>query len=582
MAVVLHRGNQMSVSLVHQLARRRADLAYVGTCLLFLVAPFERLAPLVALPAQNISTVEAAVLAAAGAFGAASLAARQWPVWRTPIAVPWAAWLGAAGLSAALAHAFRVNAVKVLGRLVLGWFLALLPINGVTTPARLTRVVWCAMASAVVVALMATLEAAGVPSVMRWLEEFRHGVRVVGGQVRAGGTLQYPTIASMYLEIVFALALGVWLEAFDRRAKRSTIVAFVALAIIAEGIAVTLTRAGLITMAASVALVGARRLLRHGWDRGLWGLSGLTAVVALLVATSASAESLRLRLTTDGQKGWYRAAFLTPATLSLQPGSTSVVDVTVINKGLVTWEHDAEPPFHVSYHWFDDSGTHVVQYDGLRTKLTAPVSPGESVRIPLQVRAPAQAGTYTIGWDVVQESRLWFSTETGARLAVSKVAVGGEALTRDRPAEVATRPAPPQVVRIGRPELWKAALRMSADHPIAGVGFDNFRLTYGPYAGLPEPDTRITSNNMYLEVLTGTGLVGLAAFAWLAWRLQGAMRAIARALPAEAHSIYGGVIAAVAAIAIHGLLDSFLTLTPTLVVISLTLGLAMAPARWAR
>jgi hypothetical protein len=582
LAVVLHRDSRMFLSAARSLARRSADLAFLGTCLLLFAAPFERLAPLVSLPAQNISTVEGAVLLAAGAWAVMSVATREWPTWRTPIAWPWAAWLGTAGVSAALAAAWRVNAVKVLGRLCLGWFLALLPINGVTDAARLTRVVWCATAGAVIVAIVAALEAAGVPAVMQWLEEFRHGVRVVGGQVRAGGTLQYPTIASMYLEIVFALALGAWLTAIDRHATAPAVALFASLAIIAEGIAVTLTRAGLITVGVSLLVVGWRRVALRGWDRGVWGLGALSAVVAVLVATATSVESLKLRLTTDGQKDWYRAAFLTPATLALQPDSTNLVEVTVINKGRVTWEHDAAPPFHVSYHWFDDTATRVVHYDGLRTKLTAPVSPGESARIPLQVRAPARPGQYTIGWDVVQEGRLWFSTESGARLALSKVTVGDDAPAASWPPIAGTRPVPEQVMRIGRPELWAAALRMSADHPLVGVGFDNFRLSYGPYAGVAEPDTRITSNNMYLEVLAGTGLVGLAAFGWLAWRLQDAMRAIARALPADAASIYSGVIAAVVAIAVHGLLDSFLTLTPTLVVISLTLGLAMAPARWAR
>jgi hypothetical protein len=569
----------MSLSAATPSARRGATLAYLGTCALFVVAPFERLSPLVSLPAQNISTVEAAVLLAAGAWLLSCVAARELPVWRSPIAWPWAAWLAAAGVSTLLAQTLRVNALKVLGRLGLGWCLALLPINGVTSSARLTRVVWCATASAVIVAVLAGLESVGVPPVMRWLEDFRQGVRVVGGQVRAGGTLQYPTIASMYFEVVFALGLGALLDAFDRRSTRGVVALFAALTIISAGIAVTLTRAGLITMAVSLAVVGLRRIWRQGWDRGVWGLGALSVAVLLTVTASASAESLRLRFTTEGQKDWYRAAFLTPATLSLQPGSTHVIDVTVVNKGRVTWEHDAAPPFHVSYHWFDDTMTRVVHYDGLRTKLTAPLSPGESVRIPVKVRALPQAGDYTLGWDVVQEGRLWFSTEAGARLALTKVTVTGDARAAARPLQ-GTRPVPTQVVRIGRPELWKAAVRMAGDHPIAGVGPDNFRLSYGPYAGIADPDTRITSNNMYLEVLTGTGLMGVAAFAWFAWRLQAAIRGIARRLPAQAQAIYSGVMAAVLAIAVHGLFDSFLTLTPTLVVISLTLGLAMAPARW--
>src|SRR5262245_28123228 len=103
------------------------------------------------------------------------------------------------------------------------------------------------------------LEYLNVGSVMQLLQIFRPWVATVGAQVRAGGPLQYPTIASMYLEIVFAFGLGLMLAeldaaqaAPDARARRGGVLRvaalFVALAIIAEGIVVTFTRAGLITM----------------------------------------------------------------------------------------------------------------------------------------------------------------------------------------------------------------------------------------------------------------------------------------------------------------------------------------------
>ena len=47
------------------------------------------------------------------------------------------------------------------------------------------------------------------------------GVRVVGGQVRSGATLQYPTIAAMYFEIVLALGAGLLLSLWDRDRVRS-------------------------------------------------------------------------------------------------------------------------------------------------------------------------------------------------------------------------------------------------------------------------------------------------------------------------------------------------------------------------
>jgi hypothetical protein len=400
--------------------------------------------------------------------------------------------------------------------------------------------------------------------------------------VRASGTLQYPTIASMYLEIVFALGLGALLWAIDVRATVAAAALFLGLAVIAEGVIVTLTRAGLMTMAASLLAVGLWRFSTHRVDRGMAALAGVAAAIVLLLASSASVESLRLRLTTEGQRDWYHAGFQTPASLDLDAGSLNAVEVTVINRGLVTWNPEARPAFHLSYHWFDEAMRTAIGYDGLRTPLPRAVPPGDSLNVVMEVRAPKAAGRYRLGWDVVQEGRLWFSTEPGSRLALSTVTVSGTASTDDSSLRFRGIPMPTQAVRVGRPALWLAALRMFAAHPLLGIGPDNYRLSYGPYARLADPDPRVTSNNMYLEILTGTGLAGLAIFGWLCWRAQASIRHTRRALDGPAASLYAGVAAAALAVALHGLVDSFLTLTPTYLVISLTLGLAMAPLAWTK
>jgi len=200
----------------------------------------------------------------------------------------------------------------------------------------------------------------------------------------------------------------------------------------------------------------------------------------------------------------------------------------------------------------------------------------------VQVRAPEEAGRYRLGWDVVQEGRLWFSTEPGSRLALSSVMVSGPRAAGDEPASSKPSPVslPAQAVRPGRGVLWMAALRIFREHPILGIGPDNFRLSYGPYAGIEHADPRVHSNSMYLEVLAGTGIVGLAAFLWLCWRAQATIRRELARMTSSMSSLYAGVAAAVLAIALHGFLDSFLTFTPTYLLISLTLGLAVAPAAW--
>jgi O-antigen ligase len=116
---------------------------------------------------------------------------------------------------------------------------------------------------------------------------------------------------------------------------------------------------------------------------------------------------------------------------------------------------------------------------------------------------------------------------------------------------------------------------MLTAHPLLGVGPDNFHLIYGEYAGLPEFDPRIHTNNMYLEMVVGGGIVGGLAFAWLcACAFTEFLRCARRPGPQAAAA--AGVVAGGAAIALHGIVDSFLSFTCTYVLISITLGLAVA------
>src|SRR6185503_12253461 len=146
--------------------------------------------------------------------------------------------------------------------------------------------------------------------------------------------------------------------------------------------------------------------------------------------------------------------------------------------------------------------------------------------LKVSVRAPSEPGKFRLLWDVEQEDQLWFSSEPKAVLVESDVAVSGP-LVGLLPAS-RIQFVPHQKARPGRGVLWRAALRMIAAHPVTGVGPDNFRLNYGEYAGIANADPRVHSNNMYLEVIAGTGVVGGLAFLWLAWRAGGRLLAIYR------------------------------------------------------
>ena len=90
-------------------------------------------------------------------------------------------------------------------------------------------------------------------------------------------------------------------------------------------------------------------------------------------------------------------------------------------------------------------------------------------------------------------------------------------------------------------------------------------------APLP-PHVRVHANNSYVEVLAGMGAIGVAAMAWL---MLAALRSGTRSLIDVSDArlpIVAASFAACAAIAVHALVDSFLTFTPTYAVFAIAAG----------
>ncbi len=556
---------------MNPIARDQASrVACIGTCVLVLAMPFETREPLLRLPGQEFSSAELVLLAVVGAWIALSASSGLVPRWRTPLTVPWIMFLLAMLLAAAVSS-HRANALHMVGRLMLGYAVYVTALNGVTTPARRRAVMMAIGAAGALAGVLVVLEYLGVSPVIRGLRLFRSDVALVGAQVRAGGPFQYPTIAAMYLEVAFALVLGLMLIALDKGRRGLAALGAVAALLIAESIALTFTRAGLLAMASSLGFVGWRRYRQRGIDRGVQAIAAIALLVAVQLLTSRSMESLRLRLTTEGQDYWYRADVEAPRDLTMAARTRMFVPVTLTNSGGNTWDPWAAHPFHLSYHWLLPDSDRVVSWEGLRTPFPEPVPPGATVTLQALVEAPFHPGTYRILWDIEQEHRLWFSTEPDATLAFSRATITG---TGGPVGPISTIPLPTRAVRPSRLVLWRAAARMVRDHPLLGVGPDNYRLLYGGYAGLFPANPRIHSNNMYLEVLAGGGLLGGLAFMWLVWKVTMGVRSRLRTVEPAESTAMAGIVAAVVAIALHGLFDSFLSFTPTYVIISVSLALA--------
>ena len=524
------------------------------------VSPFERPLP-GAVFGFTLTTVELSIVLALIAGAVAAMREPATVRSFTPITLPLLVLLACMMMSTVAAPEFRGNAFKFVGRFAAAILMFALVANAVTTW-RLTRqIVAVLLAAGSVVGAIAVLELAQVPVVLDTLKLFRPGFHVVGGQLRATSTLLYPTITSMYLEVVFALGL-MWIA--------SSRLAFAALIVVGGGIIATFTRAGLITMSISLAWYAAAVYFkRRKWDREHTRSVVLAATLIALVLLSRSPQILVTRMSNELSQDWYGASYHVPDTLALQSGSFNDVPVTLSNRGSITWQSAVEPVFALSYHWLTVDTEEVLLYDGLRTPFAQPVEPGADVQLQARVRAPGYPGSYVLVWDVVQEHRTWLSLE-GVYPGRTLVTVHGDAVTPPLPKHGRM---PSSTVRLPRSVLWSTALDISRERPWLGIGPDNFRFLYGPRVGLTSWDTRVHTNNTYLEVLVGTGLIGFAALLWLL--IAAAWSTIGRLAAANVDTIrfVAATTAAGLAIAAHGLVDSFLTFTSTYVAFAIAAGL---------
>jgi len=250
------------------------------------------------------------------------------------------------------------------------------------------------------------------------------------------------------------------------------------------------------------------------------------------------------------------------------------VPITLTNTGRFTWDSTREPHFLMSYHWLRGGSEAVVQFDGQRTPFPDPITPGRRITMNAWVIAPTEPGDYTLVWDVVHESRAWFSTE-GVTPALSAVHVEGAPTA---PLTTVMARLPGVTIRPTRLQLWRAAWAMWLEHPWHGVGPDNFRLAYGRYAGIDRPDPRVHANSMYLETLSGAGLPGLVALLVLVGSCIGTLVLRTRAAAGDSRIAHAAFLGVLVVIAGHGLVDSFLSFTTTYLTFAIVCGLAFSEA----
>lgn len=532
--------------------------------------PFEF--PLLTLGPFVVSSVEMALGGALLGWAVALAQQRRRPTVPRRLVLATLLVLVVALLSALLAPVARGTALKFTLRLAVATLWGAAAADLGRTTARRWQGVAALLLGSSVAALLGIGEVTEWAPLLRALERFRPAPTLVGGQLRAGGPLVYATIAAD----IWALSLPLAVALATRQPRW-----WFATLLLAEALMLSLTRAGWLAALAGLgmlATLGWWQQGQPGWRHGLRQPAALAfgGLAVLIAAHLALLPTFQARLTSESGVGWLRASYAAPAELHLPPASAQTVAVTVRNEGRLSWESRGPRPFFLAYRLFDATGERLVVAEGTRSALPRKVQPGETVTLAAHLTVPSTAGDYLVRWEMVQEQTAWFSSE-GSPPAESRLRVTTDA-PRATPAPrsqmLPTTPAPPPPpIESSRRVLWPLAVRLWAENPLLGVGVNTFRHHWGRLAGLPTWDRAIHANNLYLETLSGTGLVGvLASLLWLAALWPSGRRAAAQALGAA-------LLAALVGWYTHGLLDAFLEFTPTYALFAALVGLLVGEGR---
>jgi hypothetical protein len=565
-----------------------ARIAEVLLILLALALPFET--PLFALGPLKITTVELVLYATLAAWGA-DLAlevpyGRSWrdatAEWRDGLSRAAALWAMVLFASALAAPSHRAAALKFALRSLSGVLAFFATRSLARRPGVGRRVLFALVAGGLLSAVTGVMDGFVPESAPAW-RLFRQGTFDALGLRRASGVFEYPTIAAMYWEAVIPLLVVAPFVAKDRASPAVRRAAIVASAVLLQAIFASATRSALAGVAVTCGLLAVlgRRMGSQVTSvaAGTLAVLGVLLVVGLRPGGADSPLGQRLRWWHDDR--WFGARYDVPAArTTVNGGGELAVPITLHNTGSIAWRRAGERPTHLSYHWTfepeDGAPPRLVQFEGARIDLPSDVEPGGAVDVVAVVRAPTAPGTYRLSWDLVQENVTWFSergSAPGEQMVDVRTAIPTAALPAVHPPSAAPPPPP-------RPRLWRAAIVLWREHPLLGVGPDNFRRRYEAVLplspdGTPYTDTRLHANSLYFETLADLGLAGVAALAVLAV-------ALVRALRGHWESgCLAGLGCALAALAffVHGLLDYFFEFTPLYGLFWLSLGLTGAFAQ---
>jgi hypothetical protein len=374
----------------------------------------------------------------------------------------------------------------------------------------------------------------------------------------------------MFFEATLPFLFALTVAAVRSRRWLGAGMGLVALAAYAQALILTFSRAGFVSLFLACVLTALLLFWRRSDRRPALVWAGLAAGVAGLVAVNWLASPIfRLRLQSDVDSQWYRSEITAPAELNLREGATQNIDVVITNRGALTWQPTGAKPFLLGARWQTADGRRELAEHSL-WPLPQPVPAGESQTLVVTLEAPEQSGAYRLVWDMLHQDVNWFDARGDAQTVtqVTVVDSAGSAGGEDgaAPPVAMAEPTVFDAPLPGRRVLWAIAGQLIREHPLTGIGLDNYRLTYSQYVhDDPMPgtalDQTVHSNNWYLETLVSVGFIGATPFVlWIAHLIFSIIKRLRSPRPALLQ-IAAGV--GILVFFIHGLLDYFLLFNAT-------------------
>ena len=432
-------------------------------------------------------------------------------------------------LAALLSAEFSLNAIKGAVRVTAGFTLLCSTLS--IRDRRGLLHVWAV--SAILTALygLADYNGFGVPGLFRETEFY------VGSVLRLSGSFEYPNTAAAFLAMSLPL---VW------TATKSRWVCVLGSLLIWVALILTYSRGAIIAV---VLTLGIWMIVSKARTAFYFGGLAAAAFAALVLLHPSLLQRFRETQPVQALSAEYEPEF---NLLRRRPDELGEMAVRVKNAGTTAWLAARDKPFTLSYWWIDLERRKPLNTPTIYTPIPVTLQPEESVAVRAPFRTPREPGLYLLTWDISKSGSEWFSgTGVFPGLVEAHIQQGNEPwsghgdMSRWYGREISKLYV--ANVPLSRNELWRSALDMALQHPILGVGPDNFRLMYGRRFGLSHWDEKVRSNSLYLELLSGSGLAGLAAFGVM-------MAAVRRSIVAP--------VLALGIFLIHGSVDVFLMTTP--------------------